>query len=134
MERVSKLGDRLGDLKLFETGTVSGTRGKDKSQKTESRVITDSQKTEGGDQKSGFRDWRRKLRDVLAQVYQAFLSIQIPEWFKDPATKIPGMDAMEEPLQIAVENMEKIGSRLSSMPTRLPENKSEALLGKTMPK
>ena len=86
--------------------------------------------------KSGFRDWTTKTKDVLLSIYRDDTTMEILENIEDPATKWTGSETMGESYDDAELNgitcekdkWEKWGREIKSLVMQKADEKSEAFL------
>ena len=87
--------------------------------------------------KSGFRDWRVKLRDALASVFNSRRIVEIMDWMENPANAFIGDESSDDVYALATNegcdmptqsDWMKWGNAILTMLTQKSENKSEAFL------
>merc|ERR1712086_341472 len=121
-----------------EQGDNSGN-GRDKKEFykpiTEYKAVLDLGKLTND--KSGFRDWKIRMKDALVQVFRGREFLKIMEWTESTSTKLTGRQSMEELMQQAEdeaaipqheETYRKIGEALGSLLLHLSVDKSESFL------
>jgi hypothetical protein len=125
------------DQALLTAGTGSGPKGKKEFEGKplmEYKMIGDLGKLT--DDKSGFRDWRVKTKNVLLSIYQDDTIMEIFEYIEDPATKWTGSETMSESYDDAELNgitcekdkYEKWGREIKSFVMQKAAKKSEVSL------
>ena len=87
--------------------------------------------------KSGFRDWKIRMKDALVQVIRRREFLKIMEWAESTSTKVTGRESMDEIMPQAEEEASipqheetyrKIGEALGSLLLHLSVDKSESFL------
>ena len=87
--------------------------------------------------KSGFRDWKVRMKDALVQVFRSKEFLKMMDFVEDPTTKLTGDEELEEIMQMAEEKADipqhsetwdKVGFALHSLLKHKAEDKSEAFL------
>ena len=85
--------------------------------------------------KSGFRDWKIRMKDALVQIYRGREFLKIMEWIETPSTKLTGKE--EKGMQQAEdeagvpqheETYREIGEAMGSLLLHLSENNGESFL------
>jgi len=87
--------------------------------------------------KSGFRDWKIRMKNALKQIFRGSEFLKIMEWIETSGTKITGREEIDDIMDLAeteagipqhLETYEKIGDALEGMLMHISEDKSESFL------
>ena len=85
------------------------------------------------DDKTGYRDWRIKLKDGLAQVFKREDFLEVMTWLEDPNTTLDGQESLWDlanlsNIKLDEEVWETIAKALQSILLHKSEEKSQAFV------